>query len=65
MRSVTRRVVSALTNGGDKNEPDCRQAAAAVKEVFDIAERMAALASTTWSGWPTGSAAAVRPGWRR
>ncbi len=43
VRSVTRRVVSALTNGGDKNEPDCRQAAAAVKEVFDIAERMAAL----------------------
>jgi ATP-dependent DNA helicase DinG len=43
VRSVTRRVVSALTTGGDKNEPDCRQAAAAVKEVFDIAERMAAL----------------------
>lgn len=43
VRGVTRRVVSALGNGGDKNEPDCRQAAAAVKEVFDIAERMAAL----------------------
>lgn len=43
LRSVTRRVVSAMANGGDKNEPDCRQAAAAVKEVFDVAERMAAL----------------------
>ncbi|HEU5485457.1 MAG TPA: ATP-dependent DNA helicase [Microlunatus sp.] len=43
VRSVTRRAVSAMTNGGSKNEPDCRQAAAAVKEVFDIAERMAAL----------------------
>lgn len=43
VRGVTRRVVSALGNGGDKNEPDCRQAAAAVKEVFDVAERMAAL----------------------
>jgi ATP-dependent DNA helicase DinG len=43
VRAVTRRVVSALTNGGDKNDPDCRQAAAAVKEVFDVAERMAAL----------------------
>ncbi len=43
VRSVTRRVVSALGNGTDKNEPECRQAAAAVKEVFDVAERMAAL----------------------
>lgn len=43
VRSVTRRVVSALTSGADKSEPECRQAAAAVKEVFDIAERMAAL----------------------
>ena len=29
--------------GTDKNEPEQRQAAAAVKEVFDVAERMAAL----------------------
>ena len=43
VRSVTRRVVSALGTGTDKNEPECRQAAAAVKEVFDVAERMAAL----------------------
>lgn len=43
VRSVTRRVVSALGNGEAKNEPGCRQAAAAVKEVFDVAERMAAL----------------------
>ena len=43
VRSVTRRAVSALTGGADKNEPECRQAAAAVKEIFDIAERMAAL----------------------
>ena len=43
VRSVTRRVVSALGSGTDKNEPECRQAAAAVKEVFDVAERMAAL----------------------
>ena len=43
VRSVTRRVVSALTSGADKSETECRQAAAAVKEIFDIAERMAAL----------------------
>ncbi len=43
VRSVTRRVVTALGSGTDKNEPECRQAAAAVKEVFDVAERMAAL----------------------
>ncbi len=43
VRSVTRQVVSALTSGTDKSEPECRQAAAAVKEIFDIAERMAAL----------------------
>ncbi len=43
IRSVTRRVVTALGSGTDKNEPECRQAAAAVKEVFDVAERMAAL----------------------
>ena len=43
VRSVTRRAVSALGSVADKNEPACRQAAAAVREVFDVAERMAAL----------------------
>jgi ATP-dependent DNA helicase DinG len=43
VRNVTRRAVSALTGGEDKQEPERRQAAAVVKEVFDIAERMAAL----------------------
>ena len=42
VRDVTRRVVSALTGKDADNEQ--RQAAAAVKEVFDVAERMAALA---------------------
>ena len=39
----TRRVVSALGNGDGQERAGQRQAAAAVKEVFDIAERMAAL----------------------
>lgn len=42
VRDVTRRVLSALTSKDAENEQ--RQAAAAVKEVFDVAERMAALA---------------------
>jgi ATP-dependent DNA helicase DinG len=42
IRDAARSVVSALT-GQDKQEPNRRQTAAAVKEVFDIAERMAAL----------------------
>lgn len=42
VRDVTRRVVSAMT--GKDADNDQRQAAAAVKEVFDVAERMAALA---------------------
>jgi ATP-dependent DNA helicase DinG len=42
VRDAARSAVSALT-GEDKQEPNRRQAAAAVKEVFDIAERMAAL----------------------
>ena len=42
VRNAARAVVSALT-GGDTQSPDRRQAAAAVKEVFDIAERMSAL----------------------
>lgn len=41
LRAVSRRVVSAL---GKSDDPDQRQAQAAVKEVFDIAERIAALA---------------------
>lgn len=46
LRGVTRRVVSALgkSDGGKANDdPEQRQAQAAVKEVFDIAERIAAL----------------------
>src|SRR5699024_9970481 len=56
VRGVARRVVSALgtsdtgkSNGGRSNggrgveDPDRRQAQAAVKEVFDIAERVVAL----------------------
>ena len=43
VRNAARTAVSALTGGEDKADPDRRQAAAAVKEVFDVAERMAAL----------------------
>src|SRR4029450_1125025 len=42
IRDAARSAVSALT-GEDNQSPDKRQTAAAVKEVFDIAERMAAL----------------------
>ena len=42
VRNAARAVVSALTSG-DSQSPDRRQAAAAVKEIFDIAERMSAL----------------------
>lgn len=42
VRNITRQVVTAMTSGDDQ-EPEKRQAAAAVKEVFDIAERMAAI----------------------
>jgi ATP-dependent DNA helicase DinG len=42
IRDAARSAVSALT-GEDNQAPDKRQTAAAVKEVFDIAERMAAL----------------------
>ena len=42
VRNAARAVVSALA-GGDGQSPDRRQAAAAVKEIFDIAERMSAL----------------------
>jgi ATP-dependent DNA helicase DinG len=44
--AVTRRVITALAGGEDRGDPERRQAGAAVKEVFDIAERMAALAAT-------------------
>jgi ATP-dependent DNA helicase DinG len=42
VRNAARAAVSALT-GEDNQEPERRQTAAAVKEVFDIAERMAEL----------------------
>jgi ATP-dependent DNA helicase DinG len=42
VRDAARSAVSALT-GEDNQAPDKRQTAAAVKEVFDIAERIAAL----------------------
>lgn len=41
IRAVARKVASALAGGDD---PDKRQAQAAVKEVFDVAERIAGLA---------------------
>jgi ATP-dependent DNA helicase DinG len=44
VRDASRAAVSALTSG-DSQTPDRRQTAAAVKELFDIAERMAALHS--------------------
>ncbi len=43
VRDVARRVVSAIT-GGDDSDNDRKQASAAAKEVFDIAEQLAALA---------------------
>ena len=44
VRNAARTAVSALSAGEEKGDPDRRQVAAAVREVFDIAERMAALA---------------------
>jgi len=49
VRDASRAVVSALASG-ESQTPDRRQAAAAVKEIFDIAERMAALMVTMWCG---------------
>ncbi|WP_375426441.1 ATP-dependent DNA helicase [uncultured Friedmanniella sp.] len=46
VRNAARAAVGALTAGEDRQDPDRRQAAAAVKEVFDVAERMAGLAAT-------------------
>ncbi|HYP46864.1 MAG TPA: ATP-dependent DNA helicase [Propionibacteriaceae bacterium] len=43
VRLATRQAVSALAAPDDRPEPEKRQAAAAVKEVFDVADRMAAL----------------------
>ena len=43
VRDVARRVVSAM-GGGDDSDNDRKQSAAAAKEVFDIAEQLAALA---------------------
>ena len=43
VRNATRAAITALSTGEDKADPERRQAAAAVKEVFDVAERMAAL----------------------
>ncbi|HEX8509163.1 MAG TPA: ATP-dependent DNA helicase [Propionibacteriaceae bacterium] len=45
VRNATRQAVSALTAASDAPVPERRQAAAAVKEVFDVAERMAGLHS--------------------
>ncbi len=42
VRAASRAVVSALGTGG-ANDPDRAQAAAAVKEIFDVSARMAAL----------------------
>lgn len=44
VRNAARTAVSALAKGPDKVDPERRQAAAAVQEVFEVAERMAALA---------------------
>ncbi|MGJ3509515.1 ATP-dependent DNA helicase [Enemella sp. A6] len=41
IRNTARKVVSALAGGGNDAPPERRQSAAAVKEIFDIAERMA------------------------
>jgi ATP-dependent DNA helicase DinG len=43
VREVTRRVLSALTGSEEKGDTERRQVAAAAKELFDVAERMAAL----------------------
>jgi ATP-dependent DNA helicase DinG len=43
VRNAARTAVSAMIGGEEKLDADKRQAAAAVQEIFDIAERMAAL----------------------
>jgi ATP-dependent DNA helicase DinG len=44
VQNAARAAVSVLSTGEEKGDSDRRQVAAAVREVFDIAERMAALA---------------------
>jgi ATP-dependent DNA helicase DinG len=43
VRTAARKAVSGLTSSDAKAEPEQRQTAAAVKEVFDIADRLAAM----------------------
>ena len=43
LRAAARAAISALAGNDERTEPEKRQTAAAVKEVFDIAERMATL----------------------
>ena len=45
VRAAARTAVSAMTSNDDRAAPEKRQAAAAVKEVFDVAERMAGLSA--------------------
>ncbi len=45
VRAAARAAVSGLTTGTEKPSPEQRQAAAAVGEVLDVAERMAALSA--------------------
>ncbi len=44
IRDAARSCLSAMAGGDDKANPEKRQAAAAIQEVFDLAERCAALA---------------------
>ncbi|GAA2183481.1 ATP-dependent DNA helicase [Brooklawnia cerclae] len=46
VREVTRRAVSAMSQGGEQADPERSQAAAAMKEIFEVAERMAKLEAT-------------------
>jgi len=65
VRDAARTAVSKMSGGDDKADGERRQAAAAVKEVFDVAERMAALHKTdvVWVGESErmGRAARVAP----
>lgn len=46
VRAAARAAVTALTGTAEGQDPDRRQAAAAVKEILDVAERMAGLHAT-------------------
>lgn len=46
VRNAARSALSAMTGAKETQDPESRQAAAAVKEVFDVAERMAGLNSS-------------------